>query len=209
VGTQGSFGGGIVSAQVLKTARNGRDGTRDGVAGPTYANSFARHSVLLVRKHEGCKGSVKHLINGCSSGIQLEGAMVQMGIAIAKGATAVCAGGVFARATDEEETDQKHVAQTGISNIVCTIADLNRLDDDEERDGSYTIGWWVLLFPMCDNAGDASINFALVVQAYIRGPQLFERFANLARDVLHCSSTNWISLEGNAAVPISEHESEE
>ena len=44
VGTQGDLGGGIVVAQVLKTARNGRDGTHNGVARPTDANSFARHS---------------------------------------------------------------------------------------------------------------------------------------------------------------------
>lgn len=89
--------------------------------------------------------------------------MVQLGVAVSKRTTAIRAGGVFAGTTDEEETNQKHVAQTGVSNVVGTIANFNRLNDDEERDGSYTIGWRILLFPMCDNAGDASINFALVV----------------------------------------------
>ena len=105
---------------------------------------------------------------------------------------------VFARAAQEEESDEAHVADGA-----CAVGSggFPGAADQSKWDGFDASGRIIFLLVSAELLGQAVDEFAGGCVAVVLGPHAGHRLAHFTPGVLHCSSADGVTEGGGSSVP--------
>jgi hypothetical protein len=178
VGSQGRFGGSIVTTEVEDAANDAKDGTQLGVSTAVESDDLASDAIFLVSEGEGDKRSRMELSLGGSEQIETTLANEKLDIREAERCSIGGRGGVFARPEEKKESQRNHVGNGQVAVGGSGESHKHDVLNDGYRDGFDSIGRRVVSAVGAELTLETEVNVALGVFAGVDGPQTSERLSN-------------------------------
>lgn len=190
-------------AKVLDLTLDSSDRANDWVSREAMGYSFISDGVFLVGvdHRDGPRGS--HGFQGCVFSLEHFSSQTEFNIVESEriGECVFVSGvEVFARSTEEIETDDAHV---GNGNASCSGGVESDVLDNSDGDRLATLGRGVQTFPSCKESGEPVLMLARACQSFVFGPHAGHRLADGTYGVLHCSSCDGLTAFCKTTVSVS------
>jgi hypothetical protein len=161
------------------------------VARARQADEFTFDAVLLAVKFQGHLRDSVPLLLGCGTPAQSLIMDVEMGMANAEWCSVRAAGvGIFPWPEKEVEGQEEHIGNGGVFRCPSIDAKFGGMYDDGQRDGFLAVGARVVFGVCGELPGEAEVETAGGIEAWIPLPQAGERLSHGSKGRFHCSSTD-------------------